>query len=202
MNVKWLFATLPFLSAILLSCSSHPFSSDTKGYSVSVVDNWGLLYGSLDESYSSGEIVEVRLAFRSGPRVGLFLDGDFLQPSEVTMDYQSVFFRMPETDVVIFTTLNENIGGWQEGSSCPKGVSCLSLEVTEYQDPSSQDRSLLLGDSLFFFDPEDYGISKEGIQTGDMFYIYYQGTCRVRETYPSVVDTSEMKLLAVGFSRG
>ena len=44
---------------------------DDNKYKLEVVDNWNLLVHSLEEEYEAGTTIEVHLAFRSGPTVGI-----------------------------------------------------------------------------------------------------------------------------------
>jgi hypothetical protein len=53
----------------------------------------------------------------------------------------------------------------------------------------------LLNDSLLFFTPHRYQIND--IRGGDVFKVYYKGILEIKETYPSVVETSKITIIDV-----
>ena len=83
---------------------------DDNKYKLEVVDNWNLLVHSLEEEYEAGTTIEVHLAFRSGPSVGIKLNDEVM----VAKDYSTtceqlcsvVSFTMPNEDTTIYTHQN------------------------------------------------------------------------------------------------
>ena len=83
---------------------------DDNKYKLEVVDNWNLLVHPLEEKYEAGSTVEVHLAFRSGPSVGIKINGGVL----IAKDYSTtcdqlcnfVSFTMPNEDTTIYTHQN------------------------------------------------------------------------------------------------
>ena len=86
--------------------------ADTE-YKLTVIDYWGYLIEPLDEYYKAGEEVEVKLAFLSGPEVGIELNGEYIRAQSATKHdgiYPIITFTMPARDSVLYTTMNGNVG--------------------------------------------------------------------------------------------
>ena len=86
--------------------------ADTE-YKLTVIDYWGYLIEPLDEYYKAGEEVEVKLAFLSGPSVGIELNGEYIGAQSATKHdgiYPIITFTMPAKDSVLYTTMNGNVG--------------------------------------------------------------------------------------------
>lgn len=79
-------------------------------YKLEVVDNWNLLRHPLEKEYEAGSIVEVHLAFRSGPSVGIKINGEVKVAKDHSMDCEEfcniVTFTMPSEDTIIYTHQN------------------------------------------------------------------------------------------------
>lgn len=80
-------------------------------------------------------------------------------------------------------------------SGCNTGPSVSSVSLIadyDYGQYIENCATSLLGGSLFFFQPTDYGIAS--VVAGDTFIIEYEGDFTVQEIYPSTVDTSAMEI--------
>ena len=110
---KLIFKMLTIICLIcpLTSCNSHD-----NIHKLEVVDNWELLMHPLEDEYEEGTIVEVHLAFRSGPSVGIILDDEIIvaqgeDTSRTCETYCNVVrFVMPNKDTTIYTHQNGEIG--------------------------------------------------------------------------------------------
>ncbi|HHU56296.1 MAG TPA: hypothetical protein GXZ48_06395 [Acholeplasmataceae bacterium] len=90
--------------------SNKESNDETAKYKVTVEDNFDIILENLNTSYEAGEVVTVKLRFHSGARVGLLVDGEEVLPKEFTVwNYELYEFIMPEKDVLVQTTFNDNI---------------------------------------------------------------------------------------------
>lgn len=81
--------------------------ADEYKYKLEVVDNWNLLVHSLEEEYEAGTTIEVHLAFRSGPSVGIKLNDELIYAKDYSSTCEQlcsvVSFTMPEENTVLYT---------------------------------------------------------------------------------------------------
>lgn len=101
-----------FICALGLVGCNQTELEDNK-YKLEVVDNWNLLMHPLEKEYEAGSTVEVHLAFRSGPSVGIVVNDEVIVAKEysTTCDQLCEFvrFTMPNEDTIIYTQQNGNI---------------------------------------------------------------------------------------------
>ena len=101
-------------------------------YKLTVVDDFGYLVKSLDKYYKAGEEVEVHLAFLSGPRVGININGEYIGENAETKHVDGhpvITFIMPDKDSILYTTSNglilrdcgEDNHQWDEGREIEAG---------------------------------------------------------------------------------
>ena len=141
-----------FICALGLFGCNQTELEDNK-YKLEVVDNWNLLVHPLEKEYEAGSTIEVHLAFRSGPSVGIKINGEILIAKEfsTTCDQlcEFVSFTMPNEDTVIYTHQNGYIAKscgddnhtWDEGEiiQVPSGgeqimYNCLVCGKTKTED--------------------------------------------------------------------
>ena len=101
-------------------------------YKLTVIDDFGYLVKPLDKYYKVGEEVEVHLAFLSGPRVGININGEYIGENAETKHtdgHPVITFIMPDKDSILYTTCNgyilKNCGEdnhqWDEGREIEGG---------------------------------------------------------------------------------
>ena len=141
-----------FISTLSLVGCNQTELEDNK-YKLEVVDNWNLLVHPLEKEYEAGSTIEVHLAFRSGPSVGIKINGEILIAKEfsTTCDQlcEFVSFTMPNEDTIIYTHQNgyiakscgDNNHEWDEGEiiQVPGGgeqlmYNCLVCGKTKTED--------------------------------------------------------------------
>ena len=114
--------TVVLCLVLLVSCFNNEPASKRK-YKLTVVDNYDLLVGTLEEYYEEGTEVKVYVRFLSGPLAGINVNGigsvveDVKFDNEVGCEYYT--FIMPSQDSVLYLTLNEKTG--YGPIDCPKG---------------------------------------------------------------------------------
>lgn len=178
---------LLFLLPTILTITSCKFDFLFDKYKLTVVDNWDLLYEMPKLTYNESDVIEVKLQFRSGPRVGLLFEGENYYLGEYTYDehnnplYFTVNLTMPDYDTTLYTTFN--------GLAESPYDSYTSFEINyDYNFVSNQNKATLLyGYTLPFLDKSKY----EELNTliaGDLLYLYYNGGFLIKETYPGVVE--------------
>ncbi len=107
---------------LLLSCFKEEIPQKEK-YKLTVVDNYGLLLGALEEYYEEGEEVRVYVKSLSGPLAGINVNGvesvwqDKKFDTEIFCEYYT--FIMPSQDSILYLTHNERTG--YAPIDCPKG---------------------------------------------------------------------------------
>ena len=148
-----------FICALSLFGCNQTELEDNK-YKLEVVDNWNLLVHPLEKEYEAGSTIEVHLAFRSGPSVGIKINGEILIAKEfsTTCDQlcEFVSFTMPNEDTVIYTHQNGYIAKscgddnhtWDEGEiiQVPGGgeqimYNCLVCGKTKTEDVNNDNFS-------------------------------------------------------------
>ena len=101
-------------------------------YKLTVIDDFGYLVAPLDDYYKVGEEVEVHLAFLSGPRVGVNINGEYIGENAETKHVDGhpvITFIMPDKDSILYTTGNgyilkdcgEDNHQWDEGREIEAG---------------------------------------------------------------------------------
>ena len=101
-------------------------------YKLTVIDDFGYLVAPLDDYYKVGEEVEVHLAFLSGPRVGVNINGEYIGENAETKHVDGhpvITFIMPDKDSILYTTCNglilrdcgEDNHQWDEGREIEAG---------------------------------------------------------------------------------
>ena len=92
-------------------------------YKLTVVDNYDLHVGTLDEYYESGTEIRVYVKFLSGPLAGINVNGVGSVHEDMKFDMEKACqyytFIMPSQDSVLYLTLNERTG--YGPIDCPKG---------------------------------------------------------------------------------
>ena len=101
-------------------------------YKLTVIDDFGYLVAPLDDYYKAGEEIEVHLAFLSGPRVGININGEYIGENAETKHVDGhpvITFIMPDKDSILYTTMNglslkdcgEDNHQWDEGREIAGG---------------------------------------------------------------------------------
>ena len=148
-----------FICALGLFGCNQTELEDNK-YKLEVVDNWNLLVHPLEKEYEAGSTIEVHLAFRSGPSVGIKINGEILIAKEfsTTCDQlcEFVSFTMPNEDTVIYThqkgyiakSCGDDNHTWDEGEiiQVPGGreqimYNCLVCGKTKTEDVNNDNFS-------------------------------------------------------------
>lgn len=104
--MKKFIVTFVLIFTLLLTVSC---TENNNKYKLTVIDEWGLLIEPLNNEYEAGEIVEVKLGFRSGPSVGIDINGKYIGENAETKWENGcpvISFIMPEKDSILYTTLN------------------------------------------------------------------------------------------------
>lgn len=93
----------------LVGCDYNQGNANNK-FKLEVIDNWNLLNHLLEKEYEAGEIVEIHLAFRSSPSVGIIINGEELVSKEYSTECETscqiVRFTMPNKDTTVYTHQN------------------------------------------------------------------------------------------------
>ena len=141
----------------------NQYEVDDNKYNLEVVDNWNLLVHPLEEKYEAGSTIEVHLAFRSGPSVGIIINDEVI----VAKDYSTtcdplcsvVSFTMPEENITIYTHQNGYIAKscgddnhtWDEGEiiQVPGGgeqlmYNCLVCGKTKTEDVNNEIQNIFI----------------------------------------------------------
>ena len=138
-------------ASVLVGCNQIELGNNK--YKLEVIDNWNLLVHPLEEEYEAGSTVEVHLHFRSGPSVGIRINGEILVAKEHSTTCEQlcelVRFTMPNEDTIIYTHQNGHIAKscgddnhtWDEGViiQVPGGgeqllYNCLACGETKTED--------------------------------------------------------------------
>ena len=108
MKLRKLFISLYVVACGLVTLSSCSWN---QMYKVTVEDYFHLLYENPQTSYRAGSHVVVKLGFKSGPRVGILVNGEEIPSSYVDADlrYEAFEFTMPSQKVLLQTTFNDQV---------------------------------------------------------------------------------------------
>ena len=138
------------LALLLTGCFGN---TQSPKYKLTLIDNFGLHNGTLEEYYEAGEEVRVYVKFLSGPLVGINLNGvesgfkDMQFDKENGSDFYT--FIMPSQDSVLYITRNgekehKNVDcengkhGWKMGKLSEDGTQliyeCAICGKTEAKD--------------------------------------------------------------------
>ena len=160
---------------------------DDNKYKLEVVDNWNLLVHPLEEEYEAGTTIEVHLAFRSGPSVGIKLNDEVM----VAKDYSTtceqlcsvVSFTMPNEDTTIYTHQNGYIAKscgddnhtWDEGEiiQVPGGgeqimYNCLVCGKTKTEDVDNEIQNIFIASHS-----GSYGTSSITLEEENKTFTYF-----------------------------
>lgn len=121
------------VSILVLFVAISLFGCTPKGeYKLTVHDNFDLLVNNnLKKSYKPGEVIRIKLAFRSGVTVGLRVDDGEVEVTEIAKLQSEFEFVMPNHNCEVYTTLNGKIKSdcgeenhkWDEGRYVPETTS-------------------------------------------------------------------------------
>lgn len=111
-----IFLTFILCISLLVSCLDIENTKKEK-YKLTVIDNYGLLAGSLEEYYEAGTEIRVYVKFLSGPLAGIKVNGVESVGQDKKLDGDNgceyYTFIMPSQDSVLYITLNGEIGNSQ-----------------------------------------------------------------------------------------
>lgn len=161
-------------------------------YRLDVVDLNELLLNDVEGTYPAGERIEIRLTFRSGPRVGALIEGEFYYPEmgcPEDFGCQSFVYTMPARDVTLYTTIDGYTGL----------ESTMDFSVTyDYGQYVRGKATKLLNLGLLGLDSE---IVTKAI-AGDVLRMTYVGEVEFRETYPSqAVYGEDFRLVGMTYAK-
>lgn len=160
-------------------------------YRFDVVDSQNLLLNDVEGRYREGEKIEIRLAFRSGPRVGVLIDGESYYGEATCQDdfwYESFVYTMPARDVTLYTTLDGRTG-------LEKTMDfTVSYDYGQYVQGKA---TKLLNLALLGLDSK---IVTDSI-AGDVLRMFYDGEIQFQETHPSkAVFGDDFRLVSMTYA--
>ena len=137
----------------------------TDEYKLIVNDDFGIILTELDNSYKSGEELEIKTRFFSGLRAQVFLDGEELKStSSEAWKYEAFIITMPNHDATLQTTIN---GFPKPQEKCNEhkyeNGHCIYCGIKEVKDNTSNYNKFIDLDSscgLDLFVYNDNGIDK------------------------------------------
>ena len=89
---------------IIVGCRETEECNDT--FKVSINDDFGIIINKIQDSYSVGTEVEIRIKFFSGVNAEVYIDGDKLSTTPMYTYYEYGRFVMPSHDITIQTKVN------------------------------------------------------------------------------------------------
>ena len=104
--------TLAFLMVGCFNLNGKPSTTENQKYKLTLIDNFGLLNGEVEEYYYAGEEVKIYVRFLSGPLACINLNGveftrqDKQFDKEIGSEFYS--FAMPSQDSVVYITHSGN----------------------------------------------------------------------------------------------
>ena len=183
---KLLTLIMLFICALGLFGCNQTELEDNK-YKLEVVDNWNLLVHPLEKEYEAGSTIEVHLAFRSGPSVGIKINGEILIAKEFSTTCDQlcsvVSFTMPEENITIYTHQNGYIAKscgddnhtWDEGEiiQVPGGgeqimYNCLVCGKTKTEDVNNEIQNIFIASHS-----GSYGTSSITLEEENKTFTYF-----------------------------
>ncbi len=164
-------------------------------YLLTVQDKNGYIVEELAEEYPEGEEISFKVPRFFDVEVCPYLNGILLTEKQLVeadgKQYYSFRFTMPSRNSLLKITSPHNASEEVQpgtGTIAPLGTKSERFTVGyDYGTHIEGKATMLLNDSLFFFDVQDYADIQLPLLAGDELTVYYTGEMYVQETYPSHV---------------